>query len=136
MERYGDILGVTFAGGVLALPISVRLARVARPRPAGGDGDAFATSVQLDRPLVSVEVRIRDSAAAESLSLGQSGTLSVEIGATRSGQQGRILYVQQAVVTGIELEYRQAAPAVAVVTFTGEAVDGGIDPFSSQESQP
>ncbi len=136
MERYGAISGATFGQTDLSGPISVRLVRQAKPAPMGGDSDAFTTSVQLDRPVISVEVRIRDTAVADGLSLGQAGVLSIEIAATRSGQAGRSISITNAVLTGIEFQYEQSAPAVAKLTFTAEATDGDTDPFTAQETQP
>ncbi len=136
MERYGAITDATFGQTSLSGPISVRLVRRAEPAPMGGDSDAFVTSVQLGLPVIGIEVRIRDTAVAEGLSLGQAGVLSVEIAATRSGQVGRTISITNAVLTGIEFQYEQSAPAVAKLTFTAEAADGGTDPFAAQEAQP
>ena len=136
MERYGAITGATFGQTSLSGPISVRLVRQANPMPMGSDSDAFVTSVQLGRPVIGIEVRIRDTAVAEGLSLGQADVLSIEIAATRSGQAGRSISVTNAVLTGIEFQYEQSAPAVAKLTFAAEATDGETDPFAAQEAQP
>lgn len=106
----------------------------AEPKPAGSDADAFLTSIQLERPVIRVEVRIRDTAVAESLSLGQMHVLSVQLAPTRSGQTGRTVSISNAVLMGIELQYEQAAPASAKLSFVAEAVDGNTDPFAAQES--
>jgi len=135
MERYGTIASVTFGQISLPLPISVRLRRRAEPQPASGDGDAFTTSVQLDRRLIGVEVRIRGTAAAEDLSLGQKAPLSIQLSPTRSGQAGRTVSISDAVLTGIELQYEQTAPATAKLDFLAEATDGNTDPFAAQEPQ-
>lgn len=135
MERYGDITSVTFGQSVLGLPVSVRLLRQAEPKPAGGDNDAFLTSIQLDRPLVRVEVCLRDTAAAEGFTLGQTDVLTIQLACTRGGQGGRTVSISSAVLAGIELQYQQAAPANAKLSFVAEAPDGNTDPFSAQESQ-
>ena len=135
MERYGAISDATFGQTSLLLPISVRLVRRSEPVPAAGDSDAFVTSVQLSRPVIGVEVRIGDTAVADGLSLGQVGVLSVEISPTRSGQIGRVITITNAVLTCVEFQYEQSAPAVAKLTFTAEAADGNTDPFVAQEEQ-
>ena len=134
MERYGAITAVTFGSTALGLPMSVRLARSARPLPAGNDRDAFDTSVELDRPTITAEVRLRDTAAAEALCLGQADILSILAAPTRSGQAGRTLSLNSAVLTGMEILYEQGAPAAAMLTFVAEAADGDADPFTAQES--
>ncbi|MDY7011542.1 MAG: hypothetical protein SVV80_12445 [Planctomycetota bacterium] len=135
MERYGAISDATFDQISLSLPISVRLMRRAEPAPMGGDSDAFITSVQLSRPVISIEVCIGDTAVADGLSIGQVGVLSVEIAPTRSGQTGRVITITNAVLTGIEFQYEQSAPAVVKLTFSAEAADGDTDPFTAQEAQ-
>ncbi len=135
MERYGAITDSTFGETSLSGPISVRLARRAEPTPMSSDSDVFVTSVQLGRPVIGIEIRIGDTAAAEGLSLGQTGVLSIEIAATSSGQTGRTISITNAVLTGIEFQYEQSAPAVAKLTFTAEASDGDTDPFTAQEAQ-
>lgn len=136
MERYGGIVGATFGQTSLDLPISVRFARRAEALSAGGDCDAFDTSVQLDRPVIGAEVRIGDTSVADGLALGQAGVLSIEIAPTRSGQTGRIITITNAVLTGIELLFEQSAPATAKLTFAAESAAGDTDPFSAQEAQP
>lgn len=136
MERFGAITSVSFDQTALPLPVSVRISRRAEPAPAGSDSDAFATSVQLRRPVIAVEVRTRQTDLAESFSLGQAGELSLEIAPTRAGQRGRVVSIDRVVLTDIELQYDQAAPALARLSFLAEAVDGAVDPFSSQESNP
>lgn len=135
MERYGAISDATFSQTSLLLPISVRLLRRAEPAPAGSDSDAFVTSVQLARPVIGIEIRIGDTSVADSLALGQVGVLSIEIAPTRSGQAGRAITITNAVLTGIEFQYEQSAPAVATLIFTAEAADGDTDPFDAQEVQ-
>ena len=135
MERYGAIANLTFGQINLPLPILVRLSRRADPKPASRDSDAFITSVQLDPPAIAIEVRIRDTAAAEELSLGQTDLLSIDLLPTRGGQAGRTISIGNAVLTGIELQYEQTAPATAKLSFLAEAADGNTDPFAAQESQ-
>ncbi len=135
MERYGDITSATFDQTALPGPISIRLLRQTKPSPMGGDNDAFTTSIQLSRPVISIEIRIRDTAVADGLSLGQAGVLAIEIAATRNGQNGRSISITDAVLTGIEFQYEQSAPAVAKLTFTAEANEGNTDPFVAQEDQ-
>ena len=135
MERYGGITTVTFGQTSLGLPVSARLFRRAAASPAGGDDEAFVTSVQLDPPVTGIEVRVRDIAAAEGLSLGQADILVVQLAPTRSGQPGRTITIDSAVLTGVELQYDQAAPASAQLSFAAEATDGDTDPFAAEESQ-
>jgi hypothetical protein len=83
-----------------------------------------------------VELTIRATAAAEQMSLGQAGVLSVSLLPTRSGQAARTITIDQAVVAGIELLYAQDALGQAKLTFVAEAQDGLTDPCSGQEIQP
>ncbi|MCJ7545024.1 MAG: hypothetical protein MUP47_10785 [Phycisphaerae bacterium] len=133
MSRYVCIKSLTFDGLALPLPLSLRLSRQGQVLPAGGDDDLFATSVQLARPALSLEVRIRDSSAAEDLTLGQRGTLSFIV-ASASGQGARQVTVTGAVLTDVELSYEQIAPAVATLRFVAEADDGRIDPLQAEEA--
>ncbi len=133
MERYGPITNVTFGQSTLPLPMSVRLLRQAGPLPARSDCDAFCTSIQIDQPVLAVELRMRDTAVAEDLSLGQSGLLTVQLAPTRSGQEGRTISINHAVLTAIELQYDQTVPAVAKLNFVAEAGDGDTDPFFAQD---
>ena len=136
MERYGAITNVTFAAAELGLPMSVRVVRRAQARPAGSDADRFATSVELDRPTIGVEVRTRDTAAAEGLPVGQDGELTVELAGTRAGQAGRRVRVERAVLTAVELHYDQREPACVSLHFAAEAPDGAADPFAAEEVTP
>lgn len=133
MNRYVCIKNLTFDGASLPLPLSVRLSRQGLALPAGGDGELFATSVQIARPALTVEVRIRDTSAAEDLSLGQQGTLAFTVAAA-TGQGGRQITISGAVLTGVEMSYEQIAPAVATLRFTAEADDGLVDPLWAEES--
>lgn len=134
MDRYGAVTCVTFCESSLALPMSVRVFRRADPRPAGSDSDRFATSVQLACPAIGVEVSTRDTTSAEGLSVGQAGTLVIELSGTRAGQAGRTVTIDQAVLTGVELHYDQTAPASVKLSFLAEAADGDTNPFSAQET--
>jgi hypothetical protein len=133
VNRYVCIKDLTFDGVALPLPLSLRLSRQGQALPAGGDGDLFATSVQLARPALAVEVRIRDSSAAEALALGQRGTLAFTVAAA-SGQGARQITVSGAVLTGVELAYEQIAPAVATLRFVAEADNGLIEPLTAEEA--
>ncbi len=135
MERYGDITSATFDQTALSGPVSVRILRQAKPAPMGSDNDAFSISIQLSRPVINIEIRIRDTAVADGLSLGQAGVLAIEIAPTRSEQNGRSISITDAVLIGIEFQYEQSAPAVAKLTFTAQANEGNTDPFASQEAQ-
>lgn len=135
MERYQRITSVTFGALALPLPLSVRLSRKAEPQAARGDNDLFATSVQLAAPQMVAEVRIRGTAAAESLSLGQRGTLAITVAPAEAGKASRTITLAGAVLTAVELAYEQASMAAATLRFTAEAAAGNTDPFSTEESQ-
>jgi len=132
MGRYTDIHSVSFAGSVLPLPLSARIVRKVEISPAGGE-EAFATSVQTAEAAVTAEVRIRDTAAAEALSLGEQGELVLTIGASESGQAGRAVTLAGAVLSAVELAYEQSSMASAVLRFVAEAAGGGSDPFSAED---
>ena len=119
MSRYVGIASAAFDGIALPLPLSVRLSRQCQTSPAGGDGDLFATSVQIARPALAVEVRIRDTAVAEGLSLGRHGVLSFT--------------VTGAVLASVELSYEQIIPATATLRFVVQADDGLTDPVQAEE---
>ena len=135
MERYCGIQSAAFGETTLGLPLGLRLRRRADALPAAGDADAFVTSVQLSRPALSAELRLRDTAAAEALALGAVGELVIELAPTRADQPGRTLTFARAVLTGIELEYQQTVPATATLLFQAEADAGDEDPFTSEETQ-
>jgi hypothetical protein len=136
MDRYGAITQMTFGSLSIGLPLSVRFSRRAEPLPEANEAEAFATSVQLGQPLITVEVRTRDTAVAEALYLGQAEVLEIQAAPTRAGQSDRTISVDRAVVTGLEVEYEQTAPATARICFLAEATDGQTDPFQSRESSP
>lgn len=133
MDRHGPIESVAFGETDLPLPLAVRFGREAAPRPAGDDADAFATSLQLDCPLLTAEVRLRGTAAAEALSLGEKADLLVRVGPTRAGQASRAITLAGAVLVACELFYDRSAPAEARLRFAAEADDGAQDPFTARE---
>ena len=135
MERYQRITSVTFGQTVLRLPLSVRVSRRAEPRPARNDSDEFATSVQLGEPTIAAEVRIRGTAAAEGLSLGQSGDLSFTVAPTGDAHPSRTITLTGAVLAAIELSYEQVSMATATLRFVAEAQSGNTDPFAAEEDQ-
>jgi len=134
MDRYMRVQSVTFGQTELPLPLSVKLSRRAEARPASGDNDAFVTSIEIDQPTISLEVRLRGTAAAENLSLGQQADVSFTVAATHSQGTPRTISLVGAVLVGIELAYEQAAMATAVLRFVAEAQDGGQDPFSAEDA--
>jgi hypothetical protein len=135
MNRYMRISAVTFGNVDLPLPLSVRLSRRCDALPARGQDDRFATSVQLGAPTIIAEVKVRDTGVAESLALGQGGTLSFTVGATRKGQLPRRVRIEGAILHAADLVYEQAAIATGVLRFVAEARDGQIDPFTAEDGQ-
>ncbi len=133
MDRYMRIQSLTFDQTDLPLPLSVRLCRSAPSKLIGSDKDFFATSLQLDQPNLSAEVRIRGTAAAEALTLGQQGTLSFTVLPTSSGANGRTITLSGAILTAIDISYEQNSSAVAILRFETEAADGTVDPFSAED---
>ncbi len=136
MNRWDSIRQVSFAGGSLGLVTAVRVLRSAEVRPAGGDGDAFDTSVQLDRPAITVELATRSTDAAEALALGDAGELALTLEPARQGQPAREVRLAGAVLVGLELVYHQTVPAEAHLRFRIEAAGPGQDPFSAAEVTP
>ena len=135
MSRYANIETVTFDQTSLPLPLSVRLSRKVEPKGAGGDGDLFATSIEISRPLLTAELRLRQTAVAESLSLGQQGDLLLVVSSTRDGSPPRQVTLSGAVLIAVELTYEQSAMATAVLRFVAEAADGQQEPFSAEDVQ-
>ena len=135
MNRYTRIEGASFGQTELPLVMSIKLARHCPPLPAGSDHEFFATSMQLGRPLITAEVRMRDTAVAESLSLGQVATLSFSVGGTQQEQPGRSVQLEGAVLHSVELSYEQATMACAVLRFVVAAPDGNQDPLIAEDSQ-
>jgi len=135
MPRYVRIQSVSFGGTALALPLSIRLCRKADTAITSGDSDLFATSIQLARQIIIAELRTRETAAAESLSVGQQETLSFTVAPGQAGAASRTISLVGAVLTDVELTYEQSSMAVAKLRFAAEASDGATDPFSAEESQ-
>ncbi|MFA6133386.1 MAG: hypothetical protein WC869_05140 [Phycisphaerae bacterium] len=131
MNRYLGIESLTFGQLPLPLPLSVHLSRQVAAMPAGGDGDLFATSIQLAKPTVLAEVRIRDTAAAEGLTLGEQGDLSFIV-TSSDAQQKRCVSLAGAVLVAVEYNYEQTAMATASLRFLAESDDGAADPFKGE----
>jgi hypothetical protein len=135
MPRYTKILSATFGSGPLELPMSLKLVRSAQPQPAAGDGQHFIASVEIARPIVLAELRIRGIASAEAMSLGQRDHLAVTLGPATAGEPNRKVSLRRAVLLAVELDYQQTAAASALLRFAAEANDDDTDPYESQESQ-
>jgi hypothetical protein len=135
MARYGHIESVTFGQTALPLPLMVRVERRAEAIPAAGQDGEFATSVQMGGTSIAAEVRIRDTAVAESLSLGEQDNLSFTIAPSGPDQNGRSITLTGAVLVAVELTYDQSSMAVASLRFVAEASNSTTDPFSAEDSQ-
>lgn len=135
MSRYMRIRSVLFDSTEIPLPLSVRLSRRADNDIAGGDNDAFITSVQVNHPLIVADVRTRGTAAAEELTLGESGTLTLIVEPASGDQSARAITLTGAVLTAVEITYEQATMAVANLRFVAEAGSGLSSPFSAEDSQ-
>lgn len=134
MSRYLRILDATFDDIVLPLPLSARLSRQAQPLATAGDADAFVSNVQLSKPVISLELQIRDTAVAEGLYLGQAGLLEMTIGSSKTGKPARCIALAGAVLHAVELEYLQNGFAKATLRFTAAAPHPSQDPFSAEDS--
>lgn len=135
MNRYSHINSLMFGQTALPLPLSVRVGRSVQATSAGSDKGVFATSVQTDKAAVTVEIRLRGTAAAESLSLGEQGDLSFSVSPTRSGQSPRDITIDGAVLVASDISYAQDAMAVATLRFLAEADDADTEPFTAEDSQ-
>jgi len=135
MDRYSHVKSVTFGQTTLPLPLSVRVGRSVQTLSSGSDEGMFATSVQTDKAAVTVEIRLRGTAAAESLSLGQQGDISFTISPTRSGQSSRDISITDAVLVASDINYQQDAMAVATLRFLAEADNANTEPFTAEDSQ-
>jgi len=134
MERYCGILSASFGDIPLPLPVWVRVSRRAEALPTGGDGDTYQTDVRLARPLPVATVRLRGTAAAESRTLGEYGTLTFTVAPAASDQAGRTISLAGAVLSGIDLHYSQAGMAEAELRFVVEAPQGAVDPFQAEDA--
>ncbi len=135
MNRFGRIASATFGATNLPLPLSVKLSRRAEANSIGGDNDAFVTSVQLAGTSMAAELRIRGTAVAEGLSLGQQATLTCTLTPASSGQSGRTITLSGAVLVGIDLDYEQTSMATATLRFLAESAGADSDPFAAEDSQ-
>ena len=135
MGRYTNIESASFGQTALSLPLSVRLSRQCRPNPARGDNDVFDTNVEISDVCIVAEVRLRDTAVAEGLLLGQQDTLSAIIAPAETGESSRTVTLTGAVLVAVELSYEQTAMATALLRFTAESSDGQTDPFGAEDSQ-
>jgi len=135
MARHARIVSATFDGLPLGLAMTMRLSRSSKPAALRGDNDAFATSVQADETAVTAELRIRDTAAAESLAVGQRGVLAITVGPTEADQPARTITLTAAVLVSVELDYQQTSMATATLRFAVQAVDGQSDPFVAEDAQ-
>ncbi len=135
MNRYSHVSSVTFGQTALPLPLSVRVGRSINASPADSDEGVFATSVQTGPAAITVEIRFRGTAVAESLSLGEQGDISFTVSPTASGQSGRNITISGAVLTASDISYAQDTMAVATLRFTAEADDANTDPFTAEDSQ-
>jgi len=135
VSRYTHIQAATFDQIGLPHPISIRLNRRVEPTTGRYDSEVFPTSVEIADSSLTAEVRIRGTAVAEDLSLGQKGDLSFTVSAGVSGGSPRNVVLQGAVLVSVELTYQQAALATATLRFVAEASDGNQEPFSAEDSQ-
>jgi hypothetical protein len=135
MDRYGRISYATFGATTLPLVLWAKVTQRAEPDIGAGDGDKFATSVQLGPPLLSAEVRIRGTAAAEALALGSQADLTLSILPAARGGTARTITLAGAVLTAVELQYEQSAMATANLKFVAQSSDGQGNPFGAEDSQ-
>jgi len=133
MSRYRQIQSVSFGETSLPLPMSVRLSRRAETAPAVADNEAFATSVQILPAAIVAEVRIRGTAVAEALELGQQATLGFTVAPAQSDAPSRSVTITGAILSDVELEYDQASMATARLRFVAEASDGSTNPYTAEE---
>ncbi|MBS3734481.1 MAG: hypothetical protein KGY99_06090 [Phycisphaerae bacterium] len=134
MTRYGRIETVAFGGTQLPLVLSVRVCRRGEARCAGGQIDRFATNVEFAASRVEVEVRLRGTATAETLTLGTVGTLTFAVAAMSGDEPGRVVTIAGAVLAAVEAAYEQSSAAVAVLRFTAESVGGDADPHHAEDA--
>ena len=132
MTRFANIVSARFDQVELPLPMSARIGRRSQPLPATGDDDGFIRSVQLAPAVLTGEVTLRGIAAAEGLTLGQSGELSLTLGTTQAGQSSRTVRLRGAVLYDIELTYTQQGMAQATLKFAAQAADNN-EPFEAND---
>jgi len=132
MTRFANIVSARFDDVELPLPMSARIGRRSQPLPSAGDDDGFVRSVQLAPAMLTGEVTLRGIAAAEDLTLGRSGELSLTLGATRAGQASRTVRLRGAVLYDIELTYTQQGMAQATLKFIAQADDNN-EPFEAND---
>jgi len=131
MARYTRILSAAFDGETLNLPVAAKISRRSGPLPAAGDDQSFPTSVQIAAAELSAEVRIRDIAIAEGLSLGREGSLSMVIAEADNANASRTVTLNPATLVGCELKYSQASVAEAVLHFAAGSTDGITSGFDA-----
>jgi len=132
--RFATIVSARFGEVELPLPMSARIGRRSQVLPAAGDADRFVRSVQLAPAMLTGEVTLRGIAAAEELALGQSGELSLTLGATQAGQPPRVVRLSGAVLHDIELTYTQQGMAQATLKFAAQA-DDDCEPFVANDDE-
>ncbi|MGC9455371.1 MAG: hypothetical protein ACP5HU_10980 [Phycisphaerae bacterium] len=134
MARYMRIGSASFGGTPLPLPVSLRLSRRVEPQPAVGDSHTFAASVETAAPMLTADLRLRDTASAEALTPGEKADLSFTIRSTEAGRPSRNVTLTGAVLVGVELNYEQTDPASATLRFVAESDDGLTDCFSAGDA--
>lgn len=117
MPRTQSITHVSFDGDGLGRVLSVRFARSADADSGRGNG---RTALPPERPTLTIEVRTRDVQQAEALALGRRGDLVFTVGPTEAGQEDRQVTLADAMFVVLDVQYEQAAPAVAVLRFEAE----------------
>lgn len=133
MERTTRIHSVRFGSQALGLTMWARFSRKVQPQPVAGDADAFARGAQFGPATLVAEIKIRDVAAAESLSPGLVAALCVQVSDAGAAGPARSVEISQALLTAVELEYAQGSPAAAVLRFEAQSPDGQTNPFSAKE---
>jgi len=134
-DRYQGIESVTFGAVPLPLPVAARITRRGEPAPGIGDCLQYSTSVETNSRSLSAELTVRGTAAAEGLSIGQKGDLSISIRPTDGVAVPRTIVLYGAVLVSVELSYSQSAMAEARLRFLAEASDGSQEPFTAEDQQ-
>ncbi len=134
MARYARIQSAAFGSTDLPLPVSVRICRQAEPNAAAGDGDLYATSVQIGPGRTTAELRIRGTATAESLALGRQDNLKITLAPGQDGAPLREVRLIDAVLVAVELAYEQTAMATAILRFVAEANNGLTEPVTAEDA--